>query len=79
MGTLDTATRAAFAARVASLAPALDVLGLPACVLDRELRYHYVNATYATHAGKMNSFGSTISPTTLPRTTIEPIRCLLVL
>src|SRR6185295_5869584 len=46
VGPLDTATRAVFAARVASLAPAMDVLVLPACVLDRELRYHYVNAAY---------------------------------
>ncbi|HEX4629162.1 MAG TPA: PAS domain-containing protein, partial [Gemmatimonadales bacterium] len=51
MGTLDTVSRAGFAARVASLAPALDVLGLPACLLDRDLRYHYVNAAYATHSG----------------------------
>ena len=51
MGTLDTVSRAAFAARVASLAPALDVLGLPACLLDRDLRYEYVNAAYVAHSG----------------------------
>jgi diguanylate cyclase (GGDEF)-like protein/PAS domain S-box-containing protein len=52
VGTLDTATRAAFAVRVGSLAPALDVLGLPACLLDRDLRYHYVNTAYCAHAGR---------------------------
>jgi diguanylate cyclase (GGDEF)-like protein/PAS domain S-box-containing protein len=52
VGTLDTVSRAGFAARVASLAPALDVLGLPACLLDRDLRYHYVNAAYAAHSGR---------------------------
>jgi diguanylate cyclase (GGDEF)-like protein/PAS domain S-box-containing protein len=50
--TLDTVARTAFAGRVASLAPALDVLGLPACLLDRDLRYHYVNAAYVTHSGR---------------------------
>src|SRR4051812_17839480 len=39
-------------ARVASLAPGLDVLVLPACVLDRDLRYRYVNAAYEAHAGR---------------------------
>ncbi|HEX7558321.1 MAG TPA: PAS domain-containing protein, partial [Usitatibacter sp.] len=34
-----------------SLAPGLDVLGLPACVLDEALRYRYVNATYAANSG----------------------------
>ncbi len=52
MGTIDTVTRAGFAARVKSLTPALDVLGLPACMLDRDMRYHYVNAAYAAHSGR---------------------------
>ena len=52
MGSPDTVTRDAFASRVASLAPALDVLGLPACLLDRHMRYHYVNAAYAAHSGR---------------------------
>ena len=64
MGTLDTVSRAAFAARVASLAPALDVLGLPACLLDRDLRYHYVNPAYAAHSG--HAAGSFPGRTPLP-------------
>ncbi|HUQ29463.1 MAG TPA: PAS domain-containing protein [Usitatibacter sp.] len=52
MATIDTVARAAFAARVASLAPALDVLGLPAVMLDRDMRYHYVNAAYVAHSGR---------------------------
>ena len=55
MGIPDTVTRAGFAARVASLAPAMDVLVLPACVLDRELRYHYVNTAYCAHSGRAAS------------------------
>ena len=38
--------------RVIALRPGLDVLSLPACVLDRDLRYHYLNAAYAAHAGR---------------------------
>jgi PAS domain S-box-containing protein len=38
-------------ARVRELAPGLDVLGLPACVLDRELRYRYINTAYESHTG----------------------------
>jgi len=52
VGNLQSLPRAGFAARVAALAPALDVLGLPACLLDRELRYHHVNAAYAAHSGR---------------------------
>jgi PAS domain S-box-containing protein len=52
VGIPDTAIRAAFATRVAALAPAMDVLVLPACVLDRDLRYHYVNAAYCVHSGR---------------------------
>jgi diguanylate cyclase (GGDEF)-like protein/PAS domain S-box-containing protein len=36
-------------ARVAALRPGLDLLGLPACVLDPKLRYRYVNGAYAAH------------------------------
>ena len=42
----NSIVRGGLAARVAALAPGLDVLGLPACVLDRELRYRYVNDGY---------------------------------
>jgi diguanylate cyclase (GGDEF)-like protein/PAS domain S-box-containing protein len=55
MGLVDTRDilgRAGLAARVAALAPALDVIGLPATILDREMRYHYVNAAYLAHAGR---------------------------
>jgi PAS domain-containing protein len=48
----DNIVRAGLAARVAALAPGLDVLGLPACVLDPELRYHYVNEAYLAHSGR---------------------------
>src|SRR5690349_12797544 len=38
-------------ARLAALKPGLDVLGLPACVLDMERRYRYVNPAYCVHGG----------------------------
>ncbi len=38
--------------RVAALRPGLDLLGLPACVLDARQRYHYVNAACCAHFGK---------------------------
>ncbi len=47
MNESDSIVRGGLAARVAALAPGLDVLGLPACVVDRELRYRYVNDAYA--------------------------------
>ena len=37
--------------RLALLRPGLDQLGLPACVLDRGLRYRYVNSAYEAHTG----------------------------
>jgi diguanylate cyclase (GGDEF)-like protein/PAS domain S-box-containing protein len=40
-----------FGLRLAALAPGLDVLGLPACILDRELRYRYANAAYLAQTG----------------------------
>ncbi len=39
-------------ARIDALRPGLDALGLPACVLDRDLRYRYVNAAYCEHKGR---------------------------
>ncbi len=41
-----------FEARLAALTPGLDLLGLPACVLDRDLRYRYLNAAYVRHSGR---------------------------
>jgi diguanylate cyclase (GGDEF)-like protein/PAS domain S-box-containing protein len=38
--------------RLALLRPGLDQLGLAACVLDRDLRYRYINAAYETHSGR---------------------------
>src|SRR5436190_1336799 len=38
--------------RIAVLSPGLDQLGLPAAILDRGLRYRYVNAGYELHAGR---------------------------
>jgi hypothetical protein len=46
-----SATRDAPDGRLAALGPGLDLLGLPACVLDHGLRYLYVNAAYARQAG----------------------------
>ncbi|HEY4998881.1 MAG TPA: PAS domain-containing protein, partial [Usitatibacter sp.] len=43
--------RAGLAERLRALAPGLDVLGLPACVLDEDLRYRYVNDAYVAHSG----------------------------
>src|SRR5262249_10837647 len=38
--------------RLLALRPGVDQLGLPACVLDRSLRYHYLNATYVAYVGR---------------------------
>ncbi len=43
----DSIVRGGLEPRVKALAPGLDVLGLPACILDSELRYRYVNDSYA--------------------------------
>jgi PAS domain S-box-containing protein len=48
----DTAGRAGLDSRVLSLAPGLDVLSLPACILDPEMRYVYVNAGYQAMSGR---------------------------
>ena len=40
------------AERLAALGPGLDLLGLPACVLDHGLRYLHVNEAYALQSGK---------------------------
>ncbi|MEP7069951.1 MAG: PAS domain-containing protein, partial [Usitatibacter sp.] len=47
MNTRDNIGRGALEARLQALAPGLDVLGFPACILDAELRYRYVNDSYA--------------------------------
>ena len=49
----DAAARAPLDARIAALKPGLEILGLPACVLDRELRYRFLNAAYEAHAGRL--------------------------
>ncbi len=41
--------------RLAALKPGLDVLGLPACVMDTDQRYRYVNGAYLTHSGRQLS------------------------
>ena len=38
--------------RLAALRPGLDLLGLPACVIDGQRRYRYVNRAYAAHTGR---------------------------
>jgi diguanylate cyclase (GGDEF)-like protein/PAS domain S-box-containing protein len=43
--------RAGIDERVLALAPGLDLLGLPACVLDGTLRYRYVNSAYVAMSG----------------------------
>src|SRR6187402_3717041 len=37
--------------RLAELRPGLEMLGLPACVLDTQLRYRFLNSAYLAHAG----------------------------
>ena len=38
---------------LAELRPGLDLLELPACVIDQELRYRYANQEYAEYFGKL--------------------------
>src|ERR1700757_1996352 len=51
MSPSEAAAHPGFAARLAALAPGLEVLGLPAYVLDRELRYRFANAAYERYTG----------------------------
>ncbi len=53
--------RAGLEARILALKPALDLLVLPACVLDPEMRYRYLNAAYEAQAGRPETefFGRT--------------------
>jgi diguanylate cyclase (GGDEF)-like protein/PAS domain S-box-containing protein len=46
------ADRSRLESRIVALKPGLDVLGLPSCVLDRDLRYRYLNAAYEIQAGR---------------------------
>ncbi len=39
--------------RLAELRPGLDLLEMPACVIDQELRYRYANGDYAGYFGKV--------------------------
>ena len=41
-----------FDSTFAALRPGLELLALPACVIDHDLRYHYVNPAYVRHFGK---------------------------
>ena len=53
MDVLDTRRKAAVLGdRVDALRPGLEALGLPACVLDRDLRYRFVNAAYEAFTGR---------------------------
>ncbi|HST02120.1 MAG TPA: PAS domain-containing protein, partial [Usitatibacter sp.] len=52
---MDTATRADLDSRVRALAPGLDVLSLPACILDPDFRYGYVNAGYQAMSGRTSA------------------------
>jgi PAS domain S-box-containing protein len=49
---MDARDSDSFAARLEALAAGFDVLGLPVCVLDRGLRYRYVNADFVRHTGR---------------------------
>src|SRR5690349_9212742 len=37
--------------RIAAMKPGLDLLDLPACIIDTERRYRYVNPAYCVHGG----------------------------
>jgi diguanylate cyclase (GGDEF)-like protein/PAS domain S-box-containing protein len=52
MGDQGTLVRTGLEARLAALRPGLDVLSLPSCILDADLRYVYLNQAYCTHAGR---------------------------
>ncbi|HUL95901.1 MAG TPA: PAS domain-containing protein [Usitatibacter sp.] len=49
---MDPAGRGALEARVTALAPGLETLSLPACILDPLLRYRLVNEAYLAHYGR---------------------------
>ena len=48
----NTRDQGAIEARLAALAPGLDLLAMPVCILDPQLRYRYLNAAYCAHAGR---------------------------
>src|SRR5688572_670014 len=52
MGDQRTLERTGLETRLAALRPGLDILSLPACILDHELRYAHLNAAYEAHAGR---------------------------
>ena len=52
MGKMDIASRTGLDLRVLELAPGLDVLSLPACILDLEKRYVYLNSGYQAMSGR---------------------------
>ena len=49
MGDMDSAGRGALQARVDALAPGLETLSLPACILDPVMRYRVVNDAFLAH------------------------------
>src|SRR5207245_572452 len=55
MSIREPANAPGFAARLAALAPGLEVLGMPVYVVDSTLCYRYVNAAYELHAGRKAS------------------------
>ncbi len=38
--------------RLEALAPGLDLVAMPVCILDRDLHYRYLNAAYCKHVGR---------------------------
>jgi diguanylate cyclase (GGDEF)-like protein/PAS domain S-box-containing protein len=52
MSTREPAEASGFAARLAALAPGLEILGMPLYVVDPALNYRYVNSAYERHVGR---------------------------
>src|SRR5690348_3325411 len=52
MGKIGTPLPPGFERHVAALQPGLDMLAMPACLLDLEARYRYVNQAYTDYFGK---------------------------
>src|SRR5688572_17853586 len=52
MNEVQTGQRPSLEVRIAALRPGLEVLSLPACILDAHMRYAYVNAAYSAFTGR---------------------------
>ena len=65
MGDQQTLEMTGLEARLAVLRPGLDLLGLPACVIDARKRYQYANAAYATMSSR--------EPTDFPGHAVEEL------